>query len=64
MRNSFETTLKVNRLEICDLLLACLAARELANDGGEKWNRLHDKLKEQLKELDRQLDAITEDENR
>ena len=58
MRNSFKTTINVTRLEICDLLLACMAAKELSNDGGKKWDRLHEKLKEQLEKLDDQLDAI------
>lgn len=58
MRNDFKTTVNVTRIEICDLLLACLAAKEMANDGGKKWDRLHDKLKEQLEELDSQLDEI------
>lgn len=60
MRNSFKTTINVTRLDICDLLLACTAAKELSNDGGKKWERLHEKLKEQLEELDNQLDEIIE----
>lgn len=58
MRNYFETTIKVKRIEICDLMLACLAAKELSNDNGEKWDRLHESLKNQLNELDKQLDEI------
>ena len=58
MRNEFKTTLQVKRIDICDLMLACLAAKELANDGGAKWDRLHDKLKRQLNELDTQLDEL------
>ena len=56
MRNGFKTTLQVKRIDICDLMLACLAAKELANDEGKKWVRLHDELKRQLDELDAQLD--------
>jgi hypothetical protein len=58
MRNNFKTTIEVKRIDICDLMLACLAAKEAANDEGKKWDRLHDLLKEQLDELDAQLDEI------
>lgn len=58
MRNHFKTTIQLERIEICDLLLACLAAKDSANDGGAKWDRLHDKLSAQLEELDKQLDEI------
>ena len=55
--NGYETTIKVKRIEICDLMLACLAAKEIANDEGKKWDRLYQKLKEQLDELDAELEA-------
>lgn len=58
MRNEFNTNLQVKRIDICDLMLACLAAKELANDDGKKWDRLHDELKRQLNELDTQLDEL------
>lgn len=58
MRNEFKTTLQVRRIDICDLMLACITAQYAANDGGEKWKRLHDNLKKQLAELDEQLDEI------
>lgn len=58
MRNEFKTALQVKRIDICDLMLACLAAKELANDEGKKWDRLHDELKRQLNELDTQLDEL------
>lgn len=61
MRNNFKTTLNVTRIEVCDLLIACLAAKQLASDEGKKWDRLHDKLRSQLYELDKQLDEIEED---
>lgn len=61
MRNSFKTTINVNRLEICDLMLACIAAKWASNGSGEKWEKLHDKLKRQLIELDEQLDDIEKD---
>ena len=56
--NSFETYVKMRRIDICDLALACLAAKELANDSGAKWDRLRAMLNEQLEELDRQLEEI------
>lgn len=56
--NEFKTTLQLKRIDICDLMLACLAAKELANDDGKKWIRLHDELKRQLNELDEQLTQI------
>lgn len=58
MNNYADVKIELKRIEVCDLLLACLAAKELSNDGGKKWDRLHDKLKAQLKELDNQLDEI------
>lgn len=60
MINDFETTIRVRRIDICDLMLACLAAKDAANDDGKKWMRLHDNLQEQLHELDRQLEKARE----
>lgn len=57
MRNEFKTTLQLRRIDICDLMLACTAAKQLSN-GAEMWDRLHDELKRQLEELDKQLDEI------
>ena len=64
MRNQFVTTIILRRIEICDLMLACLAAKDAANDGGKKWDELHEKLKWQLNYLDMQLDEIIESEAR
>lgn len=61
MINSFKTSLQLTRGQCCDLLLACLAARDLANDGGQKWERLHDEIKRQLADLDVQLYQVAED---
>ena len=50
MPNNKTITLKLKRIEVCDLLLACTA---VADEGyGEKWNALHDKLKNILDEFD------------
>ena len=50
--NNTNLILSLSRIEVCDMLLACLAAQEAANDGGEKWKRLHEKIREQLKDND------------
>lgn len=44
--------IEVERIELCDLMLACTAAEMLANDDGQKWTRLHSKLKDILEEYD------------
>lgn len=56
MRNNFETTIKVKRIEICDLILLCGLKAVDDPKHANKWQRLHDKLKSQLDELDKQLD--------
>lgn len=56
MRNNFKTTLQVRRIDICDLMIACTAAKSAS--GANKWDRLHDELERQLDELDKQLDEI------
>lgn len=56
MRNEVKTKIQLRRIDICDMMLACLAAKQLANDKGEKWDRLRETLKAHLEELDRQLD--------
>lgn len=61
MRNGFTTTIKVTRLEICDLMLACVTAKWASAGNGEKWGKLHDNLKRQLEELDTQLNEIEKD---
>lgn len=63
MRNGFKTTITLRRIDICDLMLACLAAKKAANDGGKKWIELHELLYTQLEELDAQLDEIIDFHN-
>lgn len=60
MRNHVSTSVKLERIDICDLMLACTMSQFSANDGGKKWARLHDKLKQQLEDLDRELDQLEE----
>ena len=43
-------TLKLKRIEICDLLLACTLIS--AESNAEKWDKLHDKLEQILIEFD------------
>lgn len=56
MRNHFITTIELERIDICDLLIACIAAEQCS--GAKKWMKLHEKLKAQLDRLDTQLDEI------
>lgn len=49
--NDMTVTLKLKRIEVCDLLLACLAADSMAQ-GADKWDKLHDKLMAILDEFD------------
>lgn len=58
MGNESETSIKVRRIDICDLMIACTLAKQAANDGGRKWDKLHDMLKSKLDELDRQIGEI------
>ena len=53
--NQKTVTLKLKRIEVSDLRLACtVIADSLMRDGqtAEKWEALHDKLSETLKEFD------------
>lgn len=52
MLNEMAMDIKLKRIEICDLMMACTCAEYSANDGGEKWARLHDKLEQMLDEFD------------
>lgn len=48
-------TIKLRRIDVCDLLLACTYASHSAC-AGEKWIKLHDMLKDQLEEFDAKHD--------
>lgn len=52
MHNQKEMTITLKRIEVCDLLIACLSAQQSANDGGKKWEKLHEELKNQLRDFD------------
>ena len=48
--NQKTVTLKLKRIEVCDLLLACTL---IGNEcDGEKWETLHDKLSDILADFD------------
>lgn len=58
MRNDFKTTIAIRRIDICDLMIACVITKDIASDNGEKWDKLYNMLKTQLDELDNQLDEL------
>lgn len=55
MRNGYVVSLKMKRIDICDLLLACTIAKQMSNDDGKKWDSLYNTLKEQLHKFDSHL---------
>ena len=57
MRNEEIMYVRLKRIDVCDLLLACLAADTAAGGEAKKWFRLHDELRDQLKAFDDLLDA-------
>lgn len=44
-------TLKLKRIDVCDLLLATTIIKQ--DSGAEKWKNLHDKLKVILEDFDK-----------
>lgn len=49
--NSLTVTIKITRRELVDLLIACSACAaccESVSDPANKWNKLHDKLRQCL----------------
>lgn len=55
MRNGYVVSLKMKRIDICDLLLACTITKHMSNDDGKKWDSLYNTLKEQLDKFDSHL---------
>lgn len=55
LRNEKTVNLKLRRIDVCDLLIACNAAQD--ESGAEKWKKLHDKLREMLEAWDEDYDA-------
>ena len=50
MYNQRTMTVKLSRIEVCDLLLACTACE--AETEAKKWGDLHEKLLKQLEAFD------------
>lgn len=50
--NAKTVTVKIKRIELCDLLLACIALDNATDDHTTKWAKLHDRLKEILDDFD------------
>lgn len=50
--NQKTVTVKIKRIELCDLLLACTVISG-SNPEAEKWEALHDKLKLILDDFDK-----------
>lgn len=50
--NQKVVSLKLKRIEVCDLMLSCTALSD-ATENTKKWDDLHDKLQEILKEFDK-----------
>lgn len=50
--NQKPVTITIQRIELCDMLLACGAMGR--QSGAEKWEALHGKLNEMLEEFDKQ----------
>lgn len=57
--NQKTVTVKMKRIELCDLLMACTALDEETNADNRKWAKLHDKLKAVLDEFDSKKEVIT-----
>ena len=51
--NQKTVTLKLKRIEVCDLMLACTALDSSTPEDTQKWAKLHDKLKAILDEFDK-----------
>lgn len=49
--NQKTVTVKLRRIDLCDLMLACTAINE-GDPETKKWAELHDKLKEILSDFD------------
>lgn len=50
--NKKTVTLKLNRIDICDLIIACTALNYATPEDVQKWANLHEKLKTILNEFD------------
>lgn len=53
MLNEKTVTVKIKRIQLCDLLLACSVLDKASDKGTKKWRELHDQLKEILDDFDK-----------
>lgn len=52
MLNERIVTAKFSRIELCDLLLACLKCSQAVDAPDNKWDRLHAKISDIIEEFD------------
>lgn len=63
--NQRTVNIKLKRIDVCDLLIACLIAEAASKaDGGtdcdsNKWSKLHTLLKEQLDNFDKKYEEVS-----
>jgi len=57
--NQKTVTVKMKRIELCDLLVACTALDKETSADNHKWAKLHDKLKAVLDEFDNKQEVTT-----
>lgn len=50
--NAKTVTVKIKRIDLCDLLLACTVLDDATPGDVSKWGKLHEKLKEILDDFD------------
>lgn len=50
--NGKTVTVKMKRIDLCDLLIACTALDAATDENTTKWTKLHDRLKEILDDFD------------
>ena len=60
LRNHRTMTLKLSRIDVCNLLMALTVTKDRSN--AQRWSELHKKIKAMLDDFDEQLDK--EDQER
>lgn len=50
--NHKTVTLKLERIEVCNLLLACTAMDQVTDEETQKWHKLHEKIRQILNDWD------------
>lgn len=54
--NEKTVTVKMKRIDLCNLMLACTALDDATDENTTKWAKLHDQLKEILDDFDSKQD--------